>query len=163
MGEGCIFYGRPIFRRAPESSIVIGDRCVFRSARWSNQIGINRPCMLSTLHRGAMLRIGSGSGLSGAVVAAATQILIGEHVLVGANVTITDTDWHGVEPDARRRPGESQPVSIGDNVWLGLNVVVLKGVTIGRDSLIAAGSVVSTSIPEGVIAGGQPATVLREL
>lgn len=163
MGEGCVFYGRPIFRRLPQSSIVVGDRCVFRSARWSNQIGINRPCMITTLRRGAQLRIGSDGGFSGAVVAAATEILIGNRVLVGANVTITDSDMHGWQPDARDEAGESEPVHIGDRVWLGLNVVVLKGVTIGKDSVIAAGSVVSTSIPEGVIAAGQPARVLREL
>ena len=163
IGEGCVCYGRPIFRRVPESSIVIGDRCELRSARWSNQIGINRPCMITTLGRGARLRIGDDCGFSGAVVAAASEILIGNRVLVGANVTITDTDWHGLQPDARRQPGDSEPVHIGDGVWLGLNVIVMKGVTIGRDSVIGAGSVVSASIPAGVIAAGQPARVLREL
>jgi len=163
IGEECVFYGRPIFRRLPEGSILIGERCVFRSARWSNQIGINRPCMITTVRRGARLRIGSDCGFSGAVVAAATEIQIGNHVLVGANVTITDSDWHGLQPDARDEAGDSEAVHICDRVWLGLNVVVLKGVTIGKDSVIAAGSVVSASIPEGVIAAGQPARVLREL
>ena len=163
MGAGCVFFGRPILRRLPESSIAIGERCVFRSAQWSNQIGINRPCMITTVRRGARLSIGRDCGFSGAVVAAATEILIGDNVLVGANVTITDTDWHGMQPGARHEAGESAAVHICDGVWLGLNVIVLKGVTIGKDTVIAAGSVVSVSIPDGVIAAGQPAKVLREL
>jgi maltose O-acetyltransferase len=54
-------------------------------------------------------------------------------------------------------------VTIGDDVWLGMNVVVLKGVEIGRRTVVGAGSIVSRSLPEGVIAAGQPAVVIRKL
>jgi acetyltransferase-like isoleucine patch superfamily enzyme len=60
-------------------------------------------------------------------------------------------------------PGPAAPVHIEDNVWLELNVVVLKGLTIGRDSVIGAGSIVTRSIPAGVLAAGQPARVIRDL
>lgn len=164
LGKECVFYGRPVFRRAPQSVIRIGDGCVFRSAHWSNQIGINRPCMIASISRGARLSIGAQCGFSGTVVAAATEILIGDCVRSGANVTITDSDWHGLQPDARRgQHAATAPVRILDNVWLGLNVVVLKGVTIGKDSMIAAGSIVTKSVPEGVLAAGNPAKVIREL
>jgi len=163
LGGQCVFFGRPILHRAPQSVIRIGERCVFRSADWSNRIGINRPCTISTIAPGARLSIGTRSGFSGTVIAAALDIEIGNRVLSGANVTITDTDWHGQQPDARDQPGASAPVRICDNVWLGLNVMVLKGVTIGKDSVIAAGSIVTQSIPEGVIAAGNPAKVIREL
>ncbi len=82
--------------------------------------------------------------------------------MVGANSCIYDTDWHPVDP-ARRATGEagaSIPVIIEDDVWLGANVVVLKGVTIGAGSIIAANSVVTKSIPPGVVAGGTPARPL---
>jgi hypothetical protein len=163
LGKGCKFYGGAVFRRAPTSRLVIGEGCVFRSARWSNQIGLDRPCRLSTIRPGALIRIGSGCGLSGTVVAAAEHIELGEDVFCGANVTITDTDWHRVDPATRREPGLSAPIRLENNVWLGLNVIVLKGVTIGHDSVVAAGSVVTRSIPPGVLAAGQPARVIRSL
>jgi carbonic anhydrase/acetyltransferase-like protein (isoleucine patch superfamily) len=165
LGRGCRFYGLPLIRRIPDSSIRIGDRCHFRSARWSNQVGLNRPCMLSTLREGAVIEIGEGSGFSGTVIGAQARITIGAGVLVGGNCTITDTDWHAIGAAARRadEPGKSSPVVIEDGVWLSMNVTVLKGVTIGAGTVVAAGSVVSRSLPANVIAAGAPARPLREI
>jgi maltose O-acetyltransferase len=84
--------------------------------------------------------------------------------MCGANVTITDTDWHPVDwRDRVNGQAKAAPVVIGDDVWLGMNVTILKGVEIGNQSVIGAGSVVTRSIPAGVIAAGQPAVVVREL
>ena len=163
IGRNCSFYGMPIFHRAMGSKIIIGDNCTFRSAKWSNFVGLNRGCMFSTLYSDALIKIGSNSGFSGTVIGAAERVVIGDNVMCGGNVTITDTDWHGIEADRRTERGKSCPVIIEDNVWLGLNVVVLKGVTIGKNSVVAAGSIVSKSIPSNVIAGGQPAKVIKNL
>lgn len=163
LGNGCRFFGIMRFRRAEFSSITIGDNCTFRSSVGSNLVGINRPCMISTLTGDAVIMVGSGCGLSGTVIGAAQRIEIGNNVLFGANSTITDTDWHGIAPDKRREPGAAAPVIIGDNVWIGLNATVLKGVTIGKNSIIGAGSVVAKSIPANVIASGQPARIIKSL
>lgn len=163
LGEGCVFYGRPVFRRPPGSTLSIARNCVFRSAHWSNLAGVNRPCMVTTLRPGARLHIGRDCGFSGTVIAAADEVVIGDRVFCGANVTVTDTDWHGVHPGTRHEDGEHAAVRISNDVWLGLNVVVLKGVTIGEATVVSAGSVVSKSLPPGVIAAGQPAAVIREL
>lgn len=163
LGKCCRFFGRLLFRRAEYSTISIGDNCTFRSSVRSNQVGINRPCMISTLGKDAVIRIGSGCGLSGTVIGAAQRIEIGNNVLFGANSTITDTDWHGIAPDKRREPGAAAAVIIEDNVWIGLNATVLKGVTIGKNSIIGAGSIVTRSIPANVIASGQPAKVIKNL
>ncbi len=165
LGPGCHFYGLPMFRRIPESSMRIGANCEFRSARWSNMVGINRPCMLSTMAEGAVLEVGEGCGFSGAVIGCAARIVLGRRVMCGANVTITDTDWHPLDwrTRAEGRTGPVAAVSIGDDVWLGLNCTVLKGVTIGRRTVVGAGSIVSRDLPDGVIAAGAPAVPIRRL
>ncbi|MFO7810016.1 MAG: DapH/DapD/GlmU-related protein, partial [Candidatus Delongbacteria bacterium] len=135
----------------------------FRSDFTSNLVGINRKCIITTLRRDAIIRIGSSSGFSGTVIAAAGSIKIGKNVLCGANTVITDYDWHGIEPDKRNKAADPQPVVIGDNVWLGLNSVVLKGVTVGKNSVIGANSVVTRDIPKNVVAAGNPCRVIKEI
>jgi acetyltransferase-like isoleucine patch superfamily enzyme len=120
-------------------------------------IGVNRPCILSTLIEGAEIEIGPNCGFSGTVVSSATRIVLGENVRCGANTLITDTDWHMDDP----RTGPNKPIVIESGVWLGANVTVLKGVTIGRDTVVAAGSIVTRSLPSGVVAAGVPAKILR--
>jgi maltose O-acetyltransferase len=91
-------------------------------------------------------------------------IKIGKDGLFGAGVEIFDSNFHDLHPD-RRKAGTQlmAPVEVGDNVFVGMGVKILKGVTIGSDSVIGAGSVVSSSIPAGVVAAGSPARVIREL
>lgn len=91
-------------------------------------------------------------------------VTIGRDCLFGANIEIFDSDFHELDP-ARRVGGQPKtaPVEIGDNVFAGMGVKILKGVTIGNDSVIGAGAVVTGPIPAGVIAAGNPARVIREL
>lgn len=121
--------------------------------------------MITTLSETASIQIGNDCGFSGVAIGSAISVTIGNRVMVGANSSISDTDWHPV--DSIRRiagdAGASSPVVVEDDVWLGANVVVLKGVTIGRGSVIAANSVVTKSISSGVIAGGVPARTLRKI
>jgi lipopolysaccharide O-acetyltransferase len=101
-------------------------------------------------------------------IAALCSIEIGDNVLIASNVFITDHD-HGDSsseslkiPPAQRKLYYS-PVKIGNNVWIGQNVVILKGVTIGESSIIAAGSVVTRDIPSFCVAAGVPATILKQI
>ncbi len=91
-------------------------------------------------------------------------IEIGEKTLIGLNVEISDSDFHDLHP-ARRMSGlpKTGKVIIGKNLFIGSNVKILKGVTIGDNSVIANSSVVTKSIPTNVIAGGYPAKVIREI
>lgn len=165
LGNGCRFYGLPIFRRHPGAAIRVGAGCEFRSAKWANLVGVYRPCMLSAMTEHAVLEIGEGSGLSGTSIGCALSVAIGRRVMCGANVTITDTDWHplGWRQRAEGKLGPIAPVTIGDDVWLGMNAMVLKGVSIGPRTVVGAGSIVTRSLPEGVIAAGQPAVAIRKL
>src|SRR5262249_1813555 len=98
----------------------------------------------------------------GTGICARASIRIGDRVRIGPYAMILDTDFHiaGGHPDTDA-PG--LPVEIGDDVWLAVSVTVLKGARIGTGSVITAGTVVAGIIPEGVIAGGTPARVLRSL
>ncbi len=92
-----------------------------------------------------------------------THIYIGDHVMIGPNVTIA-TAGHPIEPDLRRKVAQFNiPVTIGNNVWIGANSVILPGVSVGENSVIGAGSVVTKDIPPNVVAVGNPCRVLREI
>lgn len=163
-GKNVEFFGIPAIIRLPESVISIGEGCSFRSHYLSNYVGINRRCMLTTMDDRAKLTIGNNCGISGAVISAAQEITIGNDVVVGANALITDFDWHSIDPEIRLRDKsvyESAPVRIGNNVWIGLNTVVLKGVSIGDNTVIGANSVVTKDISSNVVAAGMPCKVLR--
>jgi maltose O-acetyltransferase len=92
-------------------------------------------------------------------------IRIGARALLGSQVTIYDSDFHDLRPEHRRRGGRPRmaAVELAEDVFVGDRVLILKGVRIGARSVIGAGSVVSTSIPAGVIAAGNPARVIRAL
>lgn len=156
--EQCSFYGVTHFRRYPFSRISIGSQCTFRSDHTSNLIGVNHQCILSTHEKDALISIGDKCGFSGVTIGAAKEIRIGNNVLCGANSVITDFDWH--LDISQTAPA---PVIIHDNVWIGLNTVVLKGVEIGENSIIGANSLVVRDIPPNVIAGGNPCKVLKSL
>lgn len=152
-------HGEVFFRKLPKSSIILGSHCSFNSRYNSNLIGVNRPCMISTLKRNAVISIGNKCGFSGTVIGAFESIIIGDNVRCGANTLITDSDWH--EDDYRS--GGSKPVVIGDGVWLGEGVKVMKGVCIGENSLIGVGSIVTKSIPANVVAAGNPCKVIKRI
>jgi len=164
LGSKCIFYGNTQLRRFPQSKIYIGGNCTFRSDRISNLVGVNRNCIINTHSKGALIKIGTNCGFSGTVISSKQKIELGNDVLCGANVLITDFDWHYVNPQKRHQKGsKSIPIIIGNNVWLGINTIVLKGVRIGDNSVIAANSVVVKDVPPNVIAGGNPCKVLKPI
>jgi acetyltransferase-like isoleucine patch superfamily enzyme len=113
----------------------------------------------------ARIEIGENVGISGASICAAVGIAIGDECLFGAGVEVSDTDFHPLKPEGRRSSSDyarirSAPVVIEKNVFLGSGVRVLKGVRIGRDAVIGAGAVVTSDVPAGGIAVGNPARVI---
>lgn len=151
--------GFPYISKAKGTNIYIGKKCRFASKKTSNLIGINHRCMISTVKGSSGISIGTSCGFSGVTIWCFKEVIIGNNVRVGANVTIMDGDCHQEDP----RSGQDAPVVIEDNVWIGAGVLILKGVHIGRNSLIGAGSVVSKNIQENVIAAGNPCRAVRNL
>jgi len=123
--------------------------------------------------------VGDFTLMNGALVMAEELIEIGSHCLISWNVGIADSDFHPIEPAQRlidaqalapyykdrppRPPIRTAPVRIADNVWIGMNAVILKGVTIGENSVVAAGSVVSKNVEANTVVAGNPAVLVKKL
>jgi len=148
-------------------AVVIGDH-VSCYAGCSFAIGVKGTCS-----------IGDFTLVNGALIMAEERIEIGSHCLISWNVGLADSDFHPLAPaqrlidaqalapffaDRPPRPAiGTSPVIIADNVWIGMNAVILKGVTIGENSVVAAGSVVTKSVPANVVVAGNPAAQVKEL
>jgi maltose O-acetyltransferase len=113
---------------------------------------------------GSNFSIGSGCFANfGLVALDVAPITIGDDVQIGPNVQLL-TPTHPIEPGPRRDKWESaEPITIGDNVWLGGGAIVCPGVTIGENTVVGAGAVVTKDLPANVVAVGNPARVVRSL
>jgi maltose O-acetyltransferase len=151
---GARLHGR--CRVSGRAGIHVGERLLM--------LGGTAPCELTT-HDGGRLELGDRVFLNyGASISAHTLVRIGDDCKIGQHAIILDCDYHELDhPTHDGGHGPARPVVLEDGVWLGARVTVLKGVTIGRSSVIAAGSVVTRDVPAGVLAGGVPARVLRPL
>ena len=162
-----LLIGLPTVTCVHKSKIYIGAKSTLISSSHYTPLGVNHPVVLRTIQPGAIVNIGARVGISGGSICAAQSIEIGPDTLLGANVTVTDTDFHSLNPHTRSLADYTQigvaPVKIGARVFIGTNSVILKGVTIGDNSIIGAGSVVTKSIPANVIAAGNPCRVIRAL
>jgi len=168
-GEGFYCETAQIFRmlrNKQPGAVVIGNH-VSCYAGCSFALGENGRCT-----------IGDFSLLNGALIMAEEKIDIGSHCLISWNVGLADSDFHPLEPAQRmvdaqalapffeNRPPrprlKTAPIKIGDNVWIGMNAVILKGVTIGDNSVVAAGSVVTKSVEPNTVVAGNPAVVVKK-
>ena len=165
-GRGWRFYGVPIIQKHRHSTMSFGSGLQLRSALRSNPLAPNHPVILATWGEGALLEVGDNLAMTGGTLCAAERIAIGNNVAIGANTIVMDTDFHPLDAALRRLEpsrGATRPVVIEDDVFIGVNCLILKGVTIRRGSVIGAGSVVTGSVPPHVVAAGNPARVVREL
>jgi acetyltransferase-like isoleucine patch superfamily enzyme len=147
-----------------DGTIAIGDDVEFG---WpTSPLFYTGYCHLEASSTGANIELGDRVQINNNafIKSEGAGIRIGADGLLGSGIEILDSDFHELHPD-RRRGGQPRmaPVDIGRNVFVGNGARILKGVTIGANAVIGAGSVVTASIPEGVIAAGNPARVMREL
>ena len=165
-GNNWRIFGIPIILKHRKSVMRFGSNFCLRSTLRSNPLGSNHPVILCTWQEGAVLEIGDNFGITGGTICVAERITIGNNVNVGANSSIIDTDFHPLDPEMRKQMPQgaaTAPIRIEDDVFIGMNCLILKGVTIGRSSVIGAGSVVTRDVPCGVIVAGNPVKVIREL
>lgn len=162
-------HGAPVLHQ-PLQAVGSGDISFDRNAH----IGVfPSPGFLSTYayiearKPSAVVRIGEGTWINNGFccIAEHSSISIGANCLIGANVEVLDSDFHGLRLDERSmsKPEWAAPVVIEDRVFVGSNVRILKGVRIGMGAVIANSSLVTSDIPPMTVAGGIPAKVLRTL
>jgi acetyltransferase-like isoleucine patch superfamily enzyme len=169
IGAGARVRGLPIVVLAPGSAIHIGRNAYVISRSRNTALGVNHPVVIRTLRSGSRIFIGEHCRVSGVTLCAANSIQIGDRVTMGANATVVDTDFHSIDPTVRSSgpggddTGKTGPVRIGNDVFVGMNATILKGVSIGDGAVIGAGAVVTRDVPAGGIVGGNPARILTHL
>ncbi len=157
-------FGIPQIQRSPKGIIKLGRGIVLRSSYVSNIAGISHKVQIGTINNG-FISIGNGCGLSGTTIVSSSRIILEDNVWLGVNCRVYDCDFHPINFESRinGKEGKSSPVTLKRGVWLGADVLVLKGVTIGEETVVGAGSVVTHSLPAHVLAAGNPAKIIKEL
>ena len=158
--------GLPIIDIQKGSRLYIGNGVTLNSKNKGYHINLHSPVKLFVDREGAEIRIGDKTRIHGACIHAYESVVIGKGCLIAGNCQIIDGNGHDLSfPNVEDRintTGISSPVRIEDNVWIGTNSIILPGVTIGRGSVISANSVVVKDIPSMVIAGGNPAIIIKK-
>jgi len=166
-GKNIKCWGTVCIRKTAEGKISIGDNVRIGSDFKRAGIALYSKVKL-TVFGNSRIIIGNNVALSGvSITARTTSIEIMDGTIIAPNVIIIDSDFHTLWPpeDRTYRMGyeNDRPVKINKNVWIGINSLILKGVTIGENSIIGAGSVVTKDIPPNVLAAGNPAHIIRNL
>ena len=173
-GKNMLAYNKCYLTGYKNGKFTIGDYFHLTSGDGVNPICRNIRACIHRGHPSAVITIGNHVGMSSPCIWINERLTIGNHVNIGGNCMILDTDVHQLDYLARRGEKsadsnesstmvQTAPVTIEDDVWIGANCQILKGVTIGVRSVIGAGSVVTKSIPADCIAAGNPCKVIRRI
>jgi len=144
-----------------EGSISLGSNVSLRSYPG----GTSYACGLRTYYPEARIEVGSHVNMNGALIHCNQSVVVGSHCMLGPGVILCDNDSHPavLSVEGRKKRPPEAPIRLGSNVWLGMRTIVLKGVTIGDNTIVAAGSVVTQDLPPNILAGGVPAKRIRDL
>ena len=146
--------------------IQLGDHVTINSGSYFNPVGGSRRTVLAAA-RGATIRIGNHCGISNSLLYAATEIVLEDNVMIGGGCSICDTDFHPIDFESRIGAGceetKRKPILIKEGAFVGMNSIILKGVTVGRHSVVGAGSVVTKDIPDNEIWAGNPAKFIKTI
>jgi acetyltransferase-like isoleucine patch superfamily enzyme len=159
--------GVPYIHVSLEATCIFGKGLKMNNGVNFSESGSNGKCRIE-VRQGAFLKVGEDVGMSDVTITCHNKISIGNNVLIGVGSHIRDTDNHSLNPDDRRNGKDWQnkktaPVFISDNVFIGANSSIMKGVTLGENSIIGAGSVVTKNIPANEIWAGNPVKFIKKL
>jgi acetyltransferase-like isoleucine patch superfamily enzyme len=167
-GKHCIVHGGLRVSLDKDAELSIGDNFCFLSGRSLNPLSRNlRGCL--RVNHDARLAIGDDVNLSSVVLWAHQSIEIGNHVSIGANTIVMDSDAHSLNymdrrnADSDMKAKNNKKITIGNDILIGANCIILKGVNIGDRAVVGAGSVVCKDVPEDCIVAGNPAKVIKNM
>ena len=161
-------YGVPLVNVGLRGKCRFGKEFGMNNREVANPIGRFHRCSIVVVETGN-LTIGDHVGLSATAIVCHDRVEIGHYVQIGGNTVIYDTDFHSLDPKHRiHRPtdflnAKTKPVKIGDHAFIGAHTTILKGVTIGRNAVVGAGSVVTRDVPDNEIWAGNPARFIKRL
>lgn len=165
IGRNIRVNGIPIIDIQNGSNLYIGHGVTLNSRNKGYHINMHSPVKLFADRLGAKIFIGDNTRIHGSCIHAYQSVIIGKNCLIAANCQIIDGNGHDLSfPDVENRintKGSSKPILIEDNVWIGANSIILPGVTIGKGSVISANSVVNKDVQSMVVAGGNPAKIIK--
>lgn len=164
-GKNLKLVGWPFVFRFSNAAISIGNNVILNSNFWSNLLGVYQRTIIIAKN-GGKIEIGNNVGISGSTIYARESIVIGDNTIIGVNCKIVDNDFHPTDAQTRLEDYCSnvahQPIVIGKNVFVGMNSIILKGVTIGDNAVIGAGSVVHEDVPANCTVAGNPARIIKQ-
>ena len=166
-GKNLMVGGIPYVHLSRGGKVIIGDNCAIRSWARFSDTGENRPTVICTMGKG-VISIGNNTGMTSTLLHSENSITIGNNVKIGGGTRIFDTNFHSIDAKYRnssedRKHVKTAPVVIEDNVFIGTGCIITKGVTIGANSIIAAGSVVINNVNKSEIWGGNPAKLIKKI
>ena len=159
VGRDCAITGKVKVYKWKGSKITVGNEVSLQSNPKYNPLTLH-PLTLVTLLPDACIELKDHCGIGGCIIEACTKVTIGEYTVVGPGTVIYDSKGHNYDPETGwfwRKKREGKPITIGKRCYIGMNCVILKGVTIGDDCVISAGTIINKDVPSGHIAFGNPA------
>lgn len=165
IGQRSYFKGLPVIHMTPNTKLVIGNGVSINSSNRYYHTNMHSPVKILLDKPGATVTIGDGTHVNGTCIHAWSSIVIGRGCLIAANTHIMDSNAHDTcfsDPSRRASSKDkAKPIVIEDNVWIGANCFILKGVTIGAGAIVGAGSVVNQDVPCNSIVAGNPAVLIK--
>lgn len=142
----------------------IGNNCTIGRSQKGYHAGLPFHTGILSDGRNSKIIIGNNCRINGAYLHAKSEIKIGDNCLFASGTHIIDSNGHKLNSlDRTKGMDEPEPITIGNNVWIGLNSIILKGTTIGDNCVIAAGSIVKGNYPSDCLIGGVPAKIIKNI
>jgi len=166
LGKNCVVKGLPAIQVSKGACIKVGNNVTLNSRNYGYHANMHSSVKLMADRPDARIEIGANTRINGACIHAYKKIKIGENCLIAANVQIFDSNGHEASFDnvgeRINTRDEGKEIIIENNVWIGINAIILPGVTIGNGSIIGANTVVSADVPARVVFAGNPGRVIKK-
>jgi acetyltransferase-like isoleucine patch superfamily enzyme len=167
LGEKVKIHGMPIIQISKGAKVILNDNVTINSKNYGYHANMYSPVKLMADRKNAVIEIGENTRINGACIHAYKKVSIGRNCLIAANVQIIDADGHELSFDnignRINTSSKGKSIKIEENVWIGLNAIILPGVTIGTGSVIGSNTVVTKDVPPMVVFAGNPGRIVKKV